>query len=216
PKPANLTVDSSKKFDKASSKQSLDSISKKFILNSIEKYFNLEETKKRLADIQYIKSTSQTVNFIGHFESMKTKSILATIRQDSIECAVLSGESMIIPQQQKILMEFLKFQSIQAKSNGNEQAVIVVAENFSPKELEGLLNSLHQDKTISKFIKLHLPEFKLCSYGNDIKYTQEEYNKLKGEIYKYNNEISPDQILSEEQLKKVHSAPRKKPASPLH
>ena len=215
PKAATL-LDPIKNIGKAPSKKSLDSISKEFILNSIEIYFNLDETKKRLRDIQYIKSTSQAVDFIGHFESTKTKSILATIRQDSIECSLLSGKSMIIPEQQKILMEFLKFQSIQAKSKGNEQAVIVVAENFSPKELEGLLNSLNQDKTISKFIKLYLPEFKLCSYRNDIKYTQEEYDKLKVEIYKYNNKISADQTLSEEQLKKLDSTTIKKLASPPH
>ena len=217
-KPATLTVDHPidppiKKIGKVPSTTPLDLISTKFILNSIEEYFNLKETKERLPDIQYIKSTSQAVDFIGHFKSTTTQSILATIRQDSIACPVLQGKSTIIPEQQKILMEFLKFQSIQAKNKGKEPA-IVVAENFSPKELEELLNSLNQDKTISQFIKLQLPEFKLCSYRNNIQYTQAEYDKLKVEIYKYNHEIFPDQKLSEEQLKNLDSTPKKKPISP--
>ena len=41
---------------------------------------------------------------------------------------------------------------------------------------ENLLKNLKENKFTSQLVKLELPEFELCSYRNNGKYTEEQYN----------------------------------------
>ncbi len=128
---------------------------------------------------------------IGKITSTKKdKKLLATVRQNYIECPVTSvNNGKLSTVQQNIFVAFLEIAAAKKTEKDKDKILTMEANNFSPSDLTMFLNLLksHQPKIL---VNIKLPEpITKCVYGANKQYKPNEYKIAQKLIEEYNNSL---------------------------